>query len=348
MDSHRYFGAASDRITTRVSPIATLDELLAKSTGDLFLRVRTNGRGKNQVFFARMEVVARSPQASSAEDAWLKEAERLRDEQLAVLVPGKERGTPLGGSVDTNRLLTADKSPYLVTGDLTVGPAATLTIEPGVTLRVAGNAAIRVRGQLVARGTARAPIQFVPGVEQQADDWKGIAFAPLPTRPSGSASAMEYCRVVNAAVVELPQFAGEISHTIFEGGLTGLLMRDGGAGRVHHNRFLRCRRGLVADGASGEILDNEWVDCLIAVTFSNLNPSKSLKFERNSLLRSRYSAVNYVKVPGKELPTLNLPSNYFEGTPAEKLIGGGSDAGPVVLDPKLDAAPEGAGPGWSP
>lgn len=346
MDSHRYFGAASDAITTRVSPVAVLDELISKLAGDLYLRVRTNGRGQNRVFFARLEVVARTPQAITAEEAWLREAERLRDEQLAILAPDRDLNTPLGGDLAASLRLVADKSPYLLTGDLTVAPNVTLTIEPGVTVRVAGNVAIRVRGQLVAKGTTAAPIVFTPGAPRQPDDWKGIAFAPLPNRPSGNASVMEYCRVVNAAAVELPQFAGEISRCIFEGGQAGLILRGGGTGRIHHNRFRRCQRGLVVDGGAGEVTENEWVECQIATAFSNVGSGAPLKFKQNSLVRSRLSAVNYLKAPGKTLPPLSLPNNHWDGTPMERLIGGGADAGPVMLEPRLATAPEGVGPGW--
>jgi len=346
MDSHRYFGAASDAITTRVSPSVSLDALVTRLASDLFVRVRTNGRGRNRVYFARLEVVARSPQSDSAESAWLREAERMRDEQLAILAPGKLPHTPLGGILATNLQLSADKSPYLLTGDLTVNPNVTLTVEPGVTIRVAGNAAIRVRGQLVAKGTAKEPILFGPSVARQPDDWKGIAFAPLPTRPSGSSSVMDYCRVVNAAAVDLPQFAGEISHSIFEGGLAGIVLRGGGTGKIHHNRFLRCIQGLVVEGGTGDVTDNEWLECQIATGFSNLSTGTPLRFEQNSFVRARLAAVNYLKVPGKTMPTLNLPNNYWAGTPDEKVIGGGPDAGPVMLEPKLTMAPVGAGPGW--
>jgi hypothetical protein len=346
MDSHRYFGAASDAITTRVSPVASLDELIAKLAGDLYLRVRTNGRGQNRVFFARLEVVSRSPQATTSEVDWIREAERMRDEKLALINPGKGPTTPLGGELATNLRLVEDRSPYLLTGDLTVAPNVTLTIDPGVTVRVAGNAAIRVRGQLVAKGTAAAPIVFAPGVPRQPDDWKGIAFSPLPTRPSGSASVMEYCRVVNAAAVDLPQFAGEISHCVFDGGQAGVILRGGGTGRIHHNRFRRCQRGLVVDGGAGEVTENEWVECQIATAFTDIGSSTPFKFEQNSLVRSRLSAVNYFKVPGKTLPPLNLPNNHWDGTPMERLIGGGADAGPVTLEPRLPAPPDGVGPGW--
>lgn len=346
MDSHRYFGAAADTVSTRVSPVSSLDEVLPKLTGDLYLRVRSNGQGRNQVFFARMEVVARAPGAESAEGAWLREAEQLRDARLRELVPNRESHTPLSGTVDRNTRLTVERSPYLLQGDLLVAPNATLTVDPGVTVHVVGNCAIRVQGQLVAKGSAALPILFSPSTPRQADDWKGIAFAPLPNRPAGNASVLEYCRIVNAANVDLPQFAGEIAHCIIEGGLTGITLRSGGTGRIHHNRFLRCRRGLVVNQGTGEVTENEWLECHIATAFASTGGSVFPRFERNSLVRSRVSAVNYLKTPGREMPRLSLPHNHWSETPPEKLIGGGADAGPVTLEPRLDSAPEGVGPRW--
>src|SRR5690606_30890090 len=131
-----YFGAASDTITTRVSPIVKLDPVLDKLTGDLYLRVRTNGRGRNHAFVARLEVVARAPEVDSAEDAWLRDAEALRDAALKQVIPNSAGNTAVGGDLTANTTWTADKSPYLLLGDLRVAPTATLTIEPGVTVRV--------------------------------------------------------------------------------------------------------------------------------------------------------------------------------------------------------------------
>jgi hypothetical protein len=346
MDGFKYFGAASESITRRVSPVANLDQVLDKSTGELYLRVRTNGRGRNQAYLGRLEVIARSATIESGESQWLLEAIRLRDEALARIVPDVQRHRPLGGTLTKDLTLLAADSPYLLSGDLMVGPTSTLTIEPGVTVRVAPGTVIRVRGQLVAKGTVKDPIRFLPAKDDPAGSWKGIFFSPLPNRPSGTESELSFCRIEAAGNLDLDQFAGEISYCILENCVLGATLRHGGKGRVHHNRFLKCRRGVVVDGGGGEVTENELTECQQAVNVVSLDAENPLRFERNSVVNSRVAAVTYLKIPGQERPALALPNNFWGDTPAARLIGGGDDAAAVVLDPKLEAAPAGVGPGW--
>ncbi|MFZ8836522.1 MAG: CotH kinase family protein [Flavobacteriales bacterium] len=56
--------------------------------------------------------------------------------------------------------LTLDCSPYLATGTSTVLPDVTLNIEPGVEIWFPTDARLIVHGQLVAEGTAEAPLAF--------------------------------------------------------------------------------------------------------------------------------------------------------------------------------------------
>ena len=78
-------------------------------------------------------------------------------------------GTPIGGSI--RGFIKADKSPYLVTEDLTVESNQVLVIVPGVKLQFAPGTGLYVKGQLVVAGT----VEFVSasGVPQNGD-WKGI------------------------------------------------------------------------------------------------------------------------------------------------------------------------------
>jgi len=342
--SQRYFGIGAEAVTGRLTPVVKLDPVLEKLTGDLFVRVRSIGR--RPALLGRLEVVARAPETESAERDWLIEVARLSKEALAKVTPGAEAHHQIGGLIARNTTLLAADSPYLLNSDLTVTSGATLTIEPGTTLRIPRGIAIRVQGQLVAKGGAKDPIQFLPAVAKQSDDWKGILFSPLLARPSGEKSVLEYCRVVNAATVELSHFAGEISHCIFENGLAGVTLRNGGTGRLHHNRFLRCQRGLVVQGGAGEVTLNEWVDCPIAVAVSAQDAKLPLRFERNSVLGSPVGAVTYFKVPGQSLPPLVLSNNHWGTATAAKLVGGGEDAATVVFEPILEAPPTNIGPGW--
>lgn len=77
--------------------------------------------------------------------------------------------TNVSGGIYNNTTWTLANSPYLITGPIVVFPSKTLTIEPGVVIKVQGgfNPAtgypknyLEIRGNLVAVGTANAPIIF--------------------------------------------------------------------------------------------------------------------------------------------------------------------------------------------
>jgi len=82
-------------------------------------------------------------------------------------------------------------SPYVVTGNLTIASSDALTIQPGVEVRFAGAYRLTVYGDLVANGTATAPITFTSHrVPPQPGDWYGIRFYN-----SGDDDRLTYVRV---------------------------------------------------------------------------------------------------------------------------------------------------------
>ena len=95
---------------------------------------------------------------------------------LALLVwlslnrPPPIDGTDLCGSIDAERTLTLDESPYIVTCDLVVTDTGTLRIEPGVEIYTDADIDIRIEGSLQALGSVEAPVRFLPRV----DTWAGI------------------------------------------------------------------------------------------------------------------------------------------------------------------------------
>lgn len=343
LDTSAYLGGGEDKVKERLRPVVDLALILQKLPGSLFVRFRPNGRGRAPAQLARLELVALAPAEDSAATKWAAQVEALR-KQYALGVPNDAHGTLVGGALTKDTILMADQSPYTLTSDLVVPWGKRLTVEPGVTIRAAGHYVIRVNGDLIAKGTAQKPIVFTSATPQGPDDWKGIEFTANRGYFSGARSALEFCRVTNAADVILPRFDGDITSSSFENSLHGVTLKDGGKGRLRHNRFLRCYQGLTVAGGAGEVTDNEWSECLVGLTVMELSPTQPFKFEGNSVTGSRQAAINYFKQPNRKVKALSLPNNHWGDAAAEKLIGGGAEPGDVVLEPRLPAAPAGVGP----
>ncbi len=346
MDSGRYFGQALDLIRQRTQPVANMKAVLARLPGDLFIRVRSRAASENPAEVTRLEFAVLPPGTAGGEADWLARAEALRREGLAAVLPPGEIATPLTGTLARDLVLEAERSPYLLSGELSVPTGLRLTVEPGVLVRVIGNAVIRVQGRLVARGTAFLPITFVPVKPSRSDDWRGIQFQPLPNAPSGERSVVSFCRIVNAESLELPRFSGEISHSILENSTRGLVLRSGGTGQIHHNRFLRCRQGLTVDSGGGEVTANEWIGCMTALVVQAPPTGATLRVEENSFRDSRLAAVQVLRRPVSSAPGLTLARNHWSGTPADRLVATGVDSMPVTVEPRLESVPQGVGPGW--
>lgn len=347
LDSGAFFNGGEERIQEPLRPVVDLTSTLENLPGSLFIRVRPNGRGRSGASLARLELVALGSGERSAETAWATQVEEVR-KRYGLAVPVEvTAGSILAGNLDKDRILSAEGSPYTLSGDLFVPWGKRLTLEPGVTIRASGRYVIRVQGDLVARGTPEKPITFTALKPAQPDDWRGLEFLPQRGYYSGARTVLEHCRIVNAVGVELRRFDGEITSCLIENSLLGVSLKDGGRGRLRHNRFVRCLKGLVLDGGAGEVTDNEWVDCAVSLAVTEPHATMPFKFERNSLVGSRQAAVQYFKQPNRKVRTLALPNNHWAGTPPERLIGGGATAEDVLLEPRLPEPPAGVGPSRS-
>jgi hypothetical protein len=114
-------------------------------------------------------------------------ADNAADRQLSIRGTGTA-GTVVSGSVSGT--WTKAKSPYTVTGDISIARSKSLTIEPGVTVRFAGPFSFTVgyRATLKAAGTETDPILFTP--TDTADGWRGIRFIN-----TGADDVLRYCTV---------------------------------------------------------------------------------------------------------------------------------------------------------
>ncbi|VDI65684.1 Hypothetical predicted protein, partial [Mytilus galloprovincialis] len=79
----------------------------------------------------------------------------------------------VGGRVNGELTLTADKGQYQVTANIEVGESDILTLEPGVTLLFNKDLGINVEGTLIVNGSSEMPVMMLEKVHGEA--WRGIS-----------------------------------------------------------------------------------------------------------------------------------------------------------------------------
>ena len=112
-------------------------------------------------------------------------AANASDRQVSVRGVGTT-GTLVTGSVSGT--WTKAKSPYTVTGDISIPRSKSLVVEPGVVVRFAGRFSMTVgyRTTLKAVGTAQEPIVFT--ATNIDEGWRGIRFVN-----AGNDDVLQYC-----------------------------------------------------------------------------------------------------------------------------------------------------------
>ena len=102
--------------------------------------------------------------------------------------PSQVEAFLMPGIMTENAVWTSQESPYYLTGDLTVGPDASLIIDKGVTVAVSKKdmwdadlddslVDLVVEGTLMIQGTSVQPVTFTSSaVSPQPGDWNGIRF----------------------------------------------------------------------------------------------------------------------------------------------------------------------------
>lgn len=96
--------------------------------------------------------------------------------------------TDVAGQITSDTTWTVAGSPYVLTGDVEVGPGVTLTIEPGVAVRTDFRK-LQVYGRLQAFGTAENHITFEsvritqsPGTSNTTPFYIDLAYAEISWR----------------------------------------------------------------------------------------------------------------------------------------------------------------------
>jgi len=109
------------------------------------------------------------------------------------------KATYVEGAITQNTAWTLVDSPFVLSGNLTVYPNATLAIEPSVEVRFGGEFSLFINGTLLADGTDDKMIRFTSNKQGPgAGDWEGIVFASTQT------SSLTHCIIeygVNGTMV---------------------------------------------------------------------------------------------------------------------------------------------------
>lgn len=107
-------------------------------------------------------------------------------------------GDTLSGRIQ--RVLSAERSPYVVVGDITIPQGRTIIIEPGTVLLFNSFTSLKVQGTLLARGSAEKPIVFtsindraynpLAPLDAAPYDWNGIQIVE-----GGMGTTLSYCTI---------------------------------------------------------------------------------------------------------------------------------------------------------
>jgi hypothetical protein len=246
-------------------------------------------------------------------------------------------GTPLTGTIDADRTLTAADAPYVVSGDLTVAAGTTLSIEAGVAIQVRPDRAtgewtkrsIVVEGEVVANGLLQNPVLVRGGYSSDPDpggggtqQLRGIVLA------DGGSASLSFVRVQEADIglrilsevptlIEFCNFTSCGTGVQVERGqgttLRSVLFRDNSIGLQLNNAaiameggtFESCSAfGLSVDAATA----NAGLD-LRGVTFkSNLQAHLRMSGEFGNLITATVRGSNFLQ-QSAGTSAINLASN---------------------------------------
>jgi parallel beta-helix repeat protein len=155
------------------------------------------------------------------------------------------------GILDLPTTWTKENSPYRITGDIQISPAARLTIEAGVTVLVATGEAcgetrqldwadsmyisIKAFGQLIIRGTEEEPVRIMPENHIPGKiQWDGIR---LPTKDR-SAAAIEHLHIMGANKAINASFGRfNVGNSLFMGNGTGIWLENEADLAIYNNVF---------------------------------------------------------------------------------------------------------------
>lgn len=209
--------------------------------------------------------------------------ETPQSETVSFLLPGR---------MDQNAVWTAQNSPYLLTGDLSIAPGVSLVIDKGVTIGISRGDQwdadssedlidILVQGTLMIQGTGDEPVTMTSVSSSPASgDWNGITFDLVADLNTSLIKGLQLSYAVDGinGVAGIPEVKESRLFSCRQSGIkstvarqavmvrsveidtcaSGMLINDNPvAVRIYDSKILRCVYGIVARrNSSAEILRN--------------------------------------------------------------------------------------------
>jgi len=248
------------------------------------------------------------------------------------------------GMIDVPVTWTKEKSPYHITGDIQISPAARLTIEAGVdVLIVPGEAcgetkqldwadstfiSIKAYGALIIKGTDKEPVRFLPENHVPGKiQWDGIRL-PLKNRESVS---IEYVHIMGAHKgINASYSVFNVGNSLFMGNNTGIWLESEGDASIYNCIFTEnLSSGIYIDNSRPSIAANIFYKNSTFGIWSDSRKSPRIQhniFFANADLDCRYCPAGTAKIIKNENGTFkdkfeNIFSDpIFVGSAAEKAM----------------------------
>lgn len=201
------------------------------------------------------------------------------------------QGTELKGEL--HGILSAEKSPYLVTENISIQPNTALLIQPGVVLQFMPGTGLNINGQIMASGTSDDPIIFRAAENGEDKSWAGITI-------TGE----------EQAILRNVDISGAVAGIAIENGKLSLQ-----ASHIHGTTS----RGLYARNAAVSIMDCEFSDnrgaAVHVSNYASVNVDRSKLHGNNiALLNSELAntAVTSTELSDNGYGIMAKQNNLFE------------------------------------
>jgi hypothetical protein len=210
------------------------------------------------------------------------------------------KATYVEGAITQNTTWTLVDSPFVLSGNLTVYPNATLTIEPSVEVRFGGEFSLLINGRLLADGTDDKMIKFTSNKQEpEAGDWETILFTDAQ--------------------------ASSLTHCIIEYGMNGTTVASGSLDIRNSKVNWNSQNGIVIVNGNvvvenSEIANNTMSGILVSGT-------DQVTVRKNSIM-SNHDGITLL---GDSITNLSIDQNNISSNTQTGILLGADDYGSTVI-----------------